>query len=58
MSDRPEHPSGRPIHRRGETRLGFTRRPPDEPLVPGLRRGERANAIGFTARLVSEEDDE
>lgn len=53
---RPDHPSGRPIHRRQVKAVGFTRRPPDEPLTPGLQRGRQTYAIGFTSRLVSDED--
>jgi hypothetical protein len=35
--------------------LGFTRRPFDEPLTPGLRRPQtNTSAIGFTAQLARE----
>lgn len=60
MSDqgRRGHPSGRPINRDRVKMLGFFRRPQEEPLVPGLRRGASTNAIGFTARICAEDDDE
>lgn len=52
------HPSGRPIAERNYTELPFRRHVPDEPLTPGLRPGrERSQAIGFMARLVSDEDE-
>lgn len=56
--ERKPHPSGRPIRKQNIRALGFNRRPYDEPLTPGLRREEKTNAIGFTARIVSEDDDE
>lgn len=59
MSERrPGHPSGRPIRKDGRRALGFTRRPFDEPLTPGLRKSAPANAIGFRAEIVSRDDDE
>lgn len=59
MSDnRREHPSGRPVRRRDVKMLGFTRRPQDEPLTPGLRKQPPANAIGFHTDIVSRDDDE
>lgn len=52
--NRRPHPSGRPIRRIDKRMLGFTRRPFDEPLSPGLRKvHQTANAIGFTAELFS-----
>lgn len=60
MSDqgRRGHPSGRPINRDRVKMLGFFRRPLDEPATPGLRKTPVANAIGFTARICAEDDDE
>jgi hypothetical protein len=54
---RPQHPSGRPIREPIVKRLGFTRRPFDEPLSPGLQRHRNISAIGFTANLTEERDD-
>lgn len=55
---RPDHPSGRPIRKPGLRLLGFTRRPPDEPLTPGLRKaGGQTNAIGFRANITAEDDE-
>lgn len=48
-----DRPMNRPIRSQQITRLGFARRPPDEPLTPGLRRQQPANAIGFTASIVT-----
>ncbi len=53
MTERNRHPGGRPIHRPERKMLGFTRRPFDEPLTPGLRRHAPASAIGFTHDIVS-----
>jgi hypothetical protein len=55
---RHQHPSGRPIREQIIKRLSFTRTPFDEPLTPGLRKPPIANAIGFTARLAGDPDDE
>lgn len=39
--------------------LGVWRRPPTEPLTPGLRRiSEMTNAIGFTANIISHDQDD
>jgi hypothetical protein len=54
VTDRKPHPSGKPIRRPGIKMLGFARRPHDEPLTPGLRRQEGANAIGFMPQLSSD----
>lgn len=56
---RPQHPSGRPLRETRIKMLGYTRRPHDEPLSPGLRKQQQTtNAIGFTAQLsVDEQDD-
>lgn len=59
MDRKIRHPSERPIRKDDrERRLGFTRRPFDEPLTPGLRRDVMTNAIGFTAHFPSDEDEE
>lgn len=50
--DRPAKP--KPVRQQRETKLGFTRRPYDEPLSPGLRRRDTANAIGFLADIETE----
>lgn len=42
-----KHPSGRPIRRERVVPMPITREPRDEPLTPGLRRRDRADAIGF-----------
>jgi len=55
---RPGHPSGRPIDRRRVKQLGFTRRPNDEPLTPGLRKGVQTYAVGFRASIAADDDDE
>lgn len=47
----------KPIRQQRETKLGFTRRPYDEPLTPGLRRREATNAIGFLANIEIKEDE-
>ncbi|MTW19388.1 hypothetical protein GJ689_24670 [Rhodoplanes serenus] len=52
------HPSGRPIHRRRVVPLPITREPRDEPLTPGLRRDESAEAIGFHVGLLPDQDDD
>lgn len=51
----------RPVRRYEWTRLPITRQPPFEPLVPGLRKGnkELPSAIGFhIQQQVEEYDDE
>lgn len=58
MSERPEHPSGRPIRREPHKRLSIPRPPPYEPLTPGLRRASLANAIGFHRLQPAEDRDE
>jgi hypothetical protein len=57
MERKERHPSERPVRRDDVRRLGFTRRPHEEPLSPGLRRQSSTQAIGFMASL-SEEDEE
>lgn len=58
MPERPQHPSGRPIRRNQVKGLGFTRRPFDGPLSPGLQKERQTYAVGFTARIAAEDDDE
>jgi hypothetical protein len=58
MERKVRHPSERPIRRESERKLGYTRRPFDEPLTPGLRRESNTNAIGFLANLSTEETDD
>jgi hypothetical protein len=56
---RPQHPSGRPVRKTDVRQLGFTRRPSEEPLTPGLRlQANSTNAIGFTADLVNDYRDD
>lgn len=48
----------KPVRENRIVKEGYYRRPPEEPLVPGLRKKEHmTNAIGFTARIVVEDDD-
>lgn len=53
-----KYENARPIRRQIEKRLGFPRLPPDEPLVPGLRRKSPASAIGFLANLTADDEPE
>jgi len=55
MTERPKHPSGRPIRDR-YIKASPYRSAPESPLTPGLRRQERAQAIGFTVDLLSNEN--
>ena len=52
--ERTKHPSGRPIRER-YIKASPYRSAPESPLTPGLRRQERAQAIGFTVDLLSNE---
>jgi hypothetical protein len=52
--DRKKHPSGRPIRERN-VKAAIYRAAPNEPLTPGLRKRETAQAIGFTVDLMSNE---
>jgi hypothetical protein len=55
---RDRHPSGRPI--RNNTRRDFpgsSVRNDDTPMVPGLRRKNATEAIGFLANRPTDEDD-
>ncbi len=54
MADRTKHPSGRPIRDR-YIKASPYRSAPAEPLTPGLRKREVAQAIGFTVDLLSNE---
>jgi len=46
-------------HRIVKHPIPITRIPHEEPLTPGLRRPEQnTNAIGFTANIVENDDDE
>ena len=54
-----EHPSGRPLCQDIEPRpLPVPRLPPEEPLTPGLRRRELADAIGFHHIVRDWDEDE
>lgn len=55
---RQQHPSGRPV---ATSRWGVKtehRIPNKEPLVPGLRRQHDTYAVGFTASICPEDEDE
>lgn len=56
MTDRRQHPSGRPIRREHEVKRGFYNIPPSEPLTPGLRRRDGAQAIGFHLEPPDDEE--
>jgi len=58
MVQRPQHPSGRPIRDGRVKMLGFRRLPNDEPLTPGLRRGGQTYAVGFTARISADDEEQ
>lgn len=48
----------KPIRERNIIKEGYYRRPPEEPLVPGLRKKDsNTTAIGFLANLTSEDED-
>ncbi len=51
-------PIPRPIRQNRIVRAGFVRTPYDEPLTPGLRRKDNANPIGFTARIISHDEND
>lgn len=55
---RPQHPSGRPINRPKYGIKSIWRIPDVGPVTPGLQKKEGAYAVGFTARLCAEDDDE
>lgn len=48
----------KPVHRPRYGIISQPNVPYAEPLTPGLRRHPPANAIGFTAKLAYEPDDE
>lgn len=52
------HPSGRKVPQDDYKRLGFKRTPADGFVLPRLQHQGFAQAIGFHARLVADEDDE
>lgn len=57
-SDRPKHPSGRPIRRDPPQRhLPIWRSPGDGPYLPRLQRPQPKDAIGFH-HVRPDEDDE
>jgi hypothetical protein len=59
MSDRrPQHPSGRPIRHRKIGVRSIWRIPDTGPVTPGLQQKEGAYAVGFTARIGADEDDD
>ena len=47
-----KHPSGRPIRRQDIRKTNYPRVPYNEPLVPGLRKYNLIEAIGFTSNLL------
>lgn len=52
------HPSGAPIRRTQVGIRSIWRVPDDGPVTPGLRRRDGAYAVGFTARICAEDDDD
>ena len=53
-----QHPSGRPVVREKRGTISRTNIPHHEPLTPGLQRGDLQEAIGFTANLISNDEDD
>lgn len=53
-----QHPSGRPVVRGALKSYPTPRFPHDEPLTPGLRRPDPAQAIGFTVDFLPGYDPE
>ena len=53
-----KHPSGRPIRPNAEKSVGFYRVPREDYATPRLQRGSNTAAIGFTARLTRENDED
>ena len=51
--ERKPHPSGRPIRQSKTGVKSIWRVPEDGYVLPRLRQGEPANAIGFTARICA-----
>lgn len=59
MSERWEHPSGRPVRRRQIGVRSIWRVPERGPVIPRLRPEEGSvNAIGFTARICARDEDD
>jgi hypothetical protein len=58
VMDRKPHPSGRPIHRRRVASYSRCNIPQEGPLTPRLQASEKTYAIGFTANVGVEEEDE
>jgi hypothetical protein len=58
VSERRPHPSGKPI-RKGQYGVKSIWRIPDRgSVIPRLQQPATVNAIGFTARICAEDDDE
>jgi hypothetical protein len=55
---RKPHPSGRPLRNEREVGRPIWRVPDDGYVTPRLRLKTYESAIGFTARLTAQEDDE
>ncbi len=55
-----KHPSGRPIRRREwKDAVSIWRRPPEEPLTPGLqRKTNKTSAIGFHIQQKEHDNNE
>ena len=58
MADVKKHPSGRPIRRSTQKRETSYRQPRDCYITPNLQTKTHAPAIGFTARLTRDDDEE
>jgi hypothetical protein len=55
---RDGHPSGRPETKSDKRSAAYGVNYHDEPLTPGLRRRQLQNAIGFTANLQTDYDED
>lgn len=53
-----QHPSGRPVVEEKRGVISRANTPRNEPLTPGLVRGDLQEAIGFTANLIANDDDD
>jgi hypothetical protein len=58
VTDRKQHPSGRPIHHRRIASYSRWNIPQEGPLTPRLQASEKTYAIGFTAKVGEEGDEE
>lgn len=58
MAQRPQHPSGKPIRKPVWGVKSIWRIPDRGSVIPRLQMPATANAIGFTARICSEDDDD